>query len=172
MGFNPYAPPSVEAEREAPQTIGAHDFTLAARLSRAQAKLLDALVLMLAASPGLTLIFRNDNGESDVAGGLLLLFLPPLAWIAQWVLISVTGQTLGKRWLGLRVVTSTGARVGFFRGVFLREWVIKAGSGLFYGVPLVLDPLFALSKTRQCLHDHLADTLVIEAGSARDPYRS
>lgn len=168
MSFNPYAPPSVAAERQAPVTIGPQEFALADRSSRVLAKLLDALVFSLAAAPGLTLIFKPEP-ESEL-GGLLLICIPPLALIAQWVLISATGQSLGKRWLGLRVVTSKGARVGFFRGVFLREWVMKTGGGMLYGFPLVLDPVFVFSKTRQCLHDHLADTLVIEARSAGDPY--
>lgn len=92
-------------------------------------------------------------------------------WIAQWVLISATGQSLGKRWMGLRVITSKGAKIGFFRGVFLREWVMKAGSTILYGFPLLLDPFIALGKSRQCIHDHLADSLVIVAGSGGDPYR-
>ncbi|MFV8752137.1 RDD family protein [Nannocystaceae bacterium ST9] len=166
MDYNPYAPPSREAERRAPATLGPQAFVLAEPGARVLAKLIDALAISLAAAPGLTLIFTIDPD----LGGLLLLFMPPLAWIAQWVLIGATGQSLGKRLLGLRVITSAGARVGFFRGVFLREWVMKAGSGVLYGFPLLLDPLFALGRARQCLHDHLADTLVIEARSAGDPY--
>jgi uncharacterized RDD family membrane protein YckC len=167
MPYNPYAPPSRAAEGQAPATIlGAQEFVLAEHGQRILAKLVDALVIATAIAPGGIAVETYD----PEIGGLLLITLPPLAWILQWVLISVTGQSLGKRWLGLRVITSKGARVGFLRGVFLREWVMKAGSSVLYGFPLVLDPLFAFSRTRQCLHDHLADTLVIHARTAGDPY--
>jgi uncharacterized RDD family membrane protein YckC len=165
MSFNPYAPPSVAAERQAPKTIGPQDFVLAELGSRLWAKLIDTMLLIGSLAPGVL------AGEfvHRALGGLLLLMLPLLV-ILQTVMISVTGQSVGKRWLGLRVITSKGARVGFLRGVFLREWVMKLGSGVLYGFPLLLDPFFAFSRTRQCLHDHLADTLVIEARSGRDPY--
>lgn len=167
MPYNPYAPPSRAAEGQAPATIlGAQEFVLAEHGVRMRAKLIDMLLIAAAIAPGGVAIETHDRE----LGGLLLITIPPLVWILQWVLISVTGQSLGKRWLGLRVITSKGARVGFLRGVVLREWVMKVGSGLLYGFPLVLDPLFAFSRTRQCLHDHLADTLVIHARTPADPY--
>lgn len=166
MTYNPYAPPSVAAERQAPAPIGPQAFVLAEHGARMLAKLLDTLVLVAAIAPGFTVVQVYDPEP----GGMLLITLPPLIMILQWVLISTTGQSIGKRWMGLRVITQKGARVGFFRGVFLREWVIKGGSAALYGFPLLLDPFFALSRTRQCLHDHLADTLVVEARSAGDPY--
>lgn len=169
MTYNPYAPPSVAAERQAPVvtgTVGAQGFILAEHGVRIFAKLLDLMLLAAVIVPGVIVVETYD----PEIGGLLLLTVPPLVLILQWVLISTTGQSLGKRWLGLRVITCKGARIGFFRGVFLREWVMKGGSSVLYGFPVLLDPLFALSRTRQCLHDHLADTLVIEARSPGDPY--
>jgi uncharacterized RDD family membrane protein YckC len=165
-GFNPYAPPSVAAERDTPALLGPQQFVLADHGARIRAKLIDALVLAASIVPGGVAIETHDRD----LGGLLLITFPPLIVILQAVLISATGQSLGKRAIGLRVITSKGARVGFFRGVLLREWVMKFGSGVLYGFPLLLDPLFAFSKARQCLHDHLADTLVIHARMTGDPY--
>src|SRR5262245_52452068 len=123
MAYNPYAPPSVAAERQAPALVGPQQFVLADHGVRVLAKLIDALVLAAAIAPGGIVVETHD----EALGGLLLITIPPIVVILQTVLISVSGQSLGKRSMGLRIITSKGARVGFFRGVFLREWVMKLG---------------------------------------------
>jgi len=69
------------------------------------------------------------------------------------------GRTLGKAWLRIRPVRCDGATIGWGRsfgrvGVY---WV--AGFLNWVGV---LDPLWCLwDENRQCLHDKIADTIVI-----------
>lgn len=69
-----------------------------------------------------------------------------------------TGQTLGKRIVGLRVVTTgRDPRVGFFR-VLARETVAKALSLLPFG----LGAIGVLGRARMALHDRLTGTVVIQ----------
>ena len=41
----------------------------------------------------------------------------------QWYLISTRGQTIAKRWLGMKIIRNTGAPVDFVSGVILRTWI-------------------------------------------------
>ncbi len=162
---NPYAPPSIESQRQPQVLLGPDQLVLAELGPRLLARVIDLVLVGLAVTPGVVLF---ETWDEDL-GALLLL----VGWLAirvtQWVLISIHGQTLGKRWLGLRIVTSKGQPVGFARGVLLREWVMRCGSAILWGFPLLLDPLFVFARTRQTLHDHLADTLVIVVGTPGDP---
>lgn len=90
------------------------------------------------------------------AGAVLLVAM------SQWILISLTAQSFGKRVMGTYIVRhSTGERVGFVRGVLLRSWVFVA---VMYFVPpqlLFLDYAVILLPMRRCLHDLLAGTDVV-----------
>ena len=87
--------------------------------------------------------------------------------ILRWVLISLYfviltalgGATLGKRALGLRVVsTETGEKPPFLR-ILLRETVGRYLSGILYvGYFLV-----AVDSEKRGLHDRICDTLVVYA---------
>lgn len=161
MDFNPYAPPSDAADRGVPSTSGA--FELASVTQRLLAKLIDALLVVALASPGIVMV--EAFGIRDAA--ILIFLLPGILLFVQWGLIAASGQTLGKRWVGIRVVTNSGEPIGFLRGVVVREWVMKIGSSILYGLPLVIDPFFGLGPTRRCLHDHLADSQVVVAAKGR-----
>ena len=50
------------------------------------------------------------------------MFALPLS-ICQWTLIARTGQSLAKRWLGIRIVKVDGSPVNFASGVALRVWI-------------------------------------------------
>jgi len=75
--------------------------------------------------------------------------------------LQATGQSLGKKFCNIKVVRSDGSPVTLGRVVWLRNvvnWLISL-------VPLysVIDVLFIFGQTRQCLHDKLADTIVVKA---------
>lgn len=84
--------------------------------------------------------------------------------IGQWALLSYTGQSLGKRLLGVRVVSLDGRPVGFAEAVFLRIFVFR----WLCGVPLVgtigalvdVASLF-FDRDGRTLHDKLAGTRVV-----------
>ncbi|MEG4292520.1 pentapeptide repeat-containing protein [Microcoleus sp. C2C3] len=105
------------------------------------------------------------------------------AW--QLFLLARTGQTLPKRWFGVKVVTASGTPPGFGQ-VLIREslgrWGVPLGvaygiwrlTGAFpdllilgglSGLALIADGAFAWRYKRQAGHDRLANTLVVSARS-------
>lgn len=104
-----------------------------------------------------------------LAGGGLFLALWLGVLVANGWLVTARGQTIGKGWLGLRIVRPDGSAPGFVRGFLLRELAF----GLLTGIP-VLGQLLALAdaalllagERRRSLHDVLADTLVVDVRGA------
>lgn len=105
------------------------------------------------------------------------------AW--QLFLLARTGQTLPKRWFGVKVVTASGTPPGWAR-VLIREslgrWGVPLGvaygiwrlSGAFpdliilgalSGLAVLADGAFGLRYKRQSGHDRVANTLVVNARS-------
>jgi uncharacterized RDD family membrane protein YckC len=68
---------------------------------------------------------------------------------------------MAKKLLNIKVVRSNGEAASVGRIFWLRNIV----NGLISIVPLygLIDALFIFSESRQCLHDKLADTIVIKA---------
>jgi uncharacterized RDD family membrane protein YckC len=85
--------------------------------------------------------------------------------IYQWYLIATTGQSLAKRWLGIKIVRLDGSPVGFVNGVILRSWVVGALSNIpILGTIIgLVNPLMIFGEERRCLHDHIAGTRVVVA---------
>jgi uncharacterized RDD family membrane protein YckC len=101
------------------------------------------------------------------AGGMALLGVFGLA-VYQWHLLSTTGQSLGKKWLKIRIVKVDGSPVDFGSAVLLRSWAFYAlagvGSLLVIGSVLpLIDALMIFADDRRCLRDHLAGTKVVVA---------
>lgn len=109
------------------------------------------------------------------------------AVLAGWqlFLLARTGQTLPKRWFGVKVVTASGTPGGFGQ-VLIREslgrWGVPLGvaygiwrlTGAFpdllilgglCGLAVIADGAFAWRYKRQAGHDRLANTLVVSARS-------
>jgi uncharacterized RDD family membrane protein YckC len=82
------------------------------------------------------------------------------AWITT-LLVARHGQTMAKRLLEIRVVRSDGSQASLGRIFWLRNVV----NVLLYVIPLyeIVDPLFIFSERRQCIHDLIADTIVVTA---------
>jgi uncharacterized RDD family membrane protein YckC len=108
---------------------------------------------------------------SDHANTLsLVISLVAMAlWFAYEVpAIAATGQTLGKRLLGIRVVSVDGEPIGFRRSI--QRWIPQGFPLLLWGVLFVvqlLDAAWCLwdKPRRQCLHDKAARTVVVTAPS-------
>ena len=83
--------------------------------------------------------------------------------IYQWVLISRTGQSLGKKWTGIRIEHVGGERMSFVIGVLLRNWVPKLiGAVPYLGMIFsLIDCLYIFRDDRRCIHDHIAGTRVV-----------
>lgn len=68
--------------------------------------------------------------------------------------------TLGKKWLGLKVLSSDGARISLTRAFF--RFLSRYLSMLFLFIGYLIQPF---TKKKQALHDMLTDTVVIEGGN-------
>jgi uncharacterized RDD family membrane protein YckC len=77
------------------------------------------------------------------------------------LLVARYGQTMGKRLLEMRVVRSDGSQAPLRRIFWLRN-VVNALLGI---IPLysIIDVLLIFGVRRQCIHDSIADTIVVRA---------
>lgn len=179
--LNPYAPPAASAEGPRDPTDDDDEPILADRGTRLGASILDGLVLTAAMVPamvafaidGVTKFKRAQSGGSaaDFEGipwslsGFALLLVPLAVQIYQWYLTAKQGQTLGKKWLRIRIVKLDNSPVDFVSGVVLRGWVVGLGSHIPYIGPFVwlADVLMIFGNQRRCFHDQIAGTKVVLA---------
>jgi uncharacterized RDD family membrane protein YckC len=171
-------PPVPQAPAGQTQTPVEKELPLASRAARLAAYLIDGFISMLFALPGLFMIVMEILGShkslqditaADIQSnltGLGVMFLGMLVpAVVQIVLLSLRGQSLGKMMLGIRIVRfSDEENPGFLRAVVLRSFV----PGLIGSIPYLgllfslLDVLFIIREDKRCLHDHIADTKVVE----------
>lgn len=168
---NPYAAPSARVE----EVFDNDAQQPAERVIRLGAYLLDAAVfavpaiLMAIVLPAFALTGgAGGGGTADtlvtvivgVFGILTLgLLILNLIWLHRH------GQTIGKRILKIRIVRTTGERASLLRIIFARMVPV----GLLSAIPFVGwfvalgDPLLIFREDRRCLHDLIADTMVVKA---------
>ena len=144
----------------------------AGRGARLCGALLDGLVIAamiyLPAFAGAVIVGAAPPGAAGVpsAGALIGGLGLGIVGFAVWCAITVKyvkqdGQTIGKKLVGIKVVRADGTPATLGRIFWLRN-VVNALVCLipFYGL---LDHLFIFGESRQCLHDKIADTVVVNA---------
>jgi uncharacterized RDD family membrane protein YckC len=137
--------------------------TLASVGRRFAARLLDGVVLL-----PIWLVLVLSFGGSPASDGAFQ--IPDTALRVFWVvgaayeigLIALTGQTLGKRWMGIRVVDATTGAVPNLDQAGRRAAPTLLGIVPFLGTlaPLLYVPALWQPR-RQGLHDSLAATVVV-----------
>lgn len=164
---NPYAAPI--NPQPGPMGFGAgygmeQQQPLASLGARFAGSLVDGLVYGVALIPAIA-IAASSGGQPDEAlliGGVALPFL--IIAIVQIYLISTSGQSIGKKLLGTKIIKMDGGEAGFVHGVLLRSWLM----GVLTNIPIagmfiaIIDPLLIFGDERRCLHDKIAGTQVIE----------
>jgi uncharacterized RDD family membrane protein YckC len=102
----------------------------------------------------------NSAALLGSAGWLPLIGLLVWAWLTS-VLVARNGQSIGKKIWGIKVVRSDGSRASLARIFLLRNLL----NGVLAFLPLyaLIDALLIFGDKRQCLHDKIADTIVIKA---------
>lgn len=146
---------------------------LAGRGTRLAASILDGLFYLAFMLPGVLMILlgmenpQTASGMEAFAGtGGVLLLVGFVAWAIITVrLVNENGWTLGKRVCSIRVVRCDGSDASLGRIFFHRNVIIN----LLGGIPLVGpfisigNILFIFGEGRRCLHDRIADTIVVQA---------
>jgi uncharacterized RDD family membrane protein YckC len=166
---NPYAPPQAAVRDIVDPSLTS---VVADRGTRLGAAILDSFIFMLmvymplvagAAAVGASRPPETPEavGAAMSVGGLLAL-VGLLVWGSiTIVLMKRHGQSIGKKATGIKVVRSDGSPVSLSRLIWLRNvvnWIISI-------IPLYgfIDALFIFGESRQCLHDKIADTIVVKA---------
>jgi len=162
---NPYAPPRAVVRDVLPSYTAMQRADPGARLG---AHLLDALIFFgMVYIPFLVGTFITAaaiRGNSPFP--VLIGFLCLIAGLAVWLIMTFrnvveNGQSIAKKIIGIKVVRSDGSPVSLGRLILLRN-VVNMALG-FIPVYAMIDALFIFSESRQCLHDKIADTIVINA---------
>jgi uncharacterized RDD family membrane protein YckC len=170
---NPYAPPQAAVLDIADPAAG---IVLADRGTRLGAAILDGLIFFLMVYLPIVVAAivagasqsaaARTGGEPPDTAGLAIGVIVALVGFVVWLAINIkymraNGQSIGKKACGIKVVRSDGSRVSLSRLIWLRN-VLNGVIGL---IPLygLIDALFIFGEARRCLHDYLADTIVIKA---------
>lgn len=167
---NPYAPPQARVADVADPRLRQ---VAAERGTRLAAAMLDGLVfgamvylpilvVMIGGAavagpgqptPGLT---------TALAAGVLIGVIGFVIWC--WLTIKyvrANGQSIAKKICDIKVVRADGSPISLGRLFWLRNVV----NGMLAVIPLygLIDILFIFGEGRQCLHDKIADTIVVKA---------
>jgi uncharacterized RDD family membrane protein YckC len=163
---NRFAPPLAHVE-DVEQGPG----VLAGRWTRLGATLIDAIVAGLAFGLLALVTPFNIFRPPAASSGMWMLMVQNLVLgfiiflVIHGYLIATRGQTVGKALLKIRIVRSDGSPASFARIVGLRYLTTSALAsipvvGTIYGL---VDVLMIFRASRRCLHDNIADTIVVTA---------
>lgn len=160
---NPYAAPEAPVTGTLPPPLPDEvRLPLAGRGDRLLAKILDRALYFACLVPALVVAILQMRNALALAVALGVLAIAIL-FIYNLTLLGDRGQTLGKRCLRIRIVRSDGSDADLGRLFGLRmcvPWLI----GFVFGPLFVLpDVLFIFGDERRCLHDMMADTVVVDA---------
>jgi uncharacterized RDD family membrane protein YckC len=158
---NRYAPPRAAVRDYARPSA---EDELADRGTRLAAALLEGIVFAAMVYLPLLLLIPAGISESSLFG--VLAVVGALIGFVVWVWLTIkfineNGQSIAKRMLHIKVVRSDGSPVSFGRILLMRNLL----NALISIIPLygLIEVLFIFSESRQCLHDKLADTIVVKA---------
>ncbi len=163
---NPYAAP-----RAAVEDVQSAEPELATLWQRFAASFIDGIVVGGAVVAAILASGTGAGAASPGSAGLMAVFLiialAIVGGINLWMMRRYRA-TIGKRVLKIRMVRADGSEAGIARLVFLRglpQWIL---SGLgnyvpFVGLLSLIDVLFVFGNRRRCVHDYIADTIVVKA---------
>jgi uncharacterized RDD family membrane protein YckC len=167
---NPYQAPAATDIPDA--FIQPGEFELAGRGERFAAALVDGLINMVFI---LVLVFGLIWGGSfqsfvDFANaGFLMTTLitvtSALFYIGiNWKFLTTNGQTLGKKFANIRIVTLDGQLPSIFDLIFKRYgfYTVVALIPVVGSYLSIINILFIFGRERRCLHDHVAGTRVVK----------
>jgi uncharacterized RDD family membrane protein YckC len=168
---NPYAAPQTTDLEVLPQGL-----PLASRWARLGATLIDGIVQTVVILPLLILVFGGWSAylaKAETMGVLMSAGLQLGSLIVFFLihgyLMATRGQTIGKLALGIKMVRSDESPADFQRLALMRylpQYAVTAiplAGGFFY----IVDVLFIFRKSKKCLHDDIADTIVVKVRPAR-----
>jgi len=144
------------------------EYNTASRWDRLWASLIDSLIMMMVVIPVMYFTGGFDGISEGVQPSLWHTFFVSvfgigIFFLINWKLLSASGQTIGKRTMGIKIVTLTGDLPGFKEHLLKRYGVYF----LLGQVPVVgqflsiANGLVIFGKQRRCGHDFVAGTVVV-----------
>lgn len=184
----PPAPPPPAPERESLAEAQSHSddvtvlageatFVLASRASRLKARLADYALVFVVGVGGaviIPLVARDPSLRLLVHAVIAIIFIGIVGLMGtQLYLLAACGQTIGKRWMGIRIArVDTGKNGGFTTnilkrglGLFLVAGGVRLISKDLWGVFGLVNVLLIFREDRRCLHDMIAGSIVVKAGA-------
>lgn len=131
---------------------------LASRKQRLIAALADGFIVSIPYVIGSMEAAPDAVRLVGVAASLILL-------IVQLRMVSLSGQTIGKRWVGIKIVLKDTLENGGFVVNVLKRGLLNGLLSLVPGYFLV-DCALIFRDDRRCVHDLIAGTCVIQAQPA------
>ena len=167
---NPYAPPQA---RVADVVDPRQRHVDAERGTRLAAAILDGLIFgamvyvpFLAGTIAGAITAGPQPGGPGFTPGMLVGIVIGLIGFVVWCWLTIkfvlaNGQSIAKKMLDIKVVRTDGSPISLSRLFWLRNVV----NSMLAIVPLYgfIDLLFIFGERRQCLHDKIADTIVVKA---------
>jgi uncharacterized RDD family membrane protein YckC len=156
---NPYAPPQAVVADVIDPAAG---IQLADRGTRLGAALLDGFtILMMVYLPFMLSVVVGGKGSAS-AIGLVVAGIGLVVWLFYTVkFLGENGQSIGKRACNIKILRTDGSEVSISRVIIGRNLV----NGVLGVIPLygLIDLLFIFGNKRRCVHDYIADTIVVKA---------
>ncbi|MEO6362938.1 MAG: RDD family protein [Caldimonas sp.] len=161
---NRFAPPLAHVE-----DVASGPGALADRGTRLGAAIVDVIIAMIVFGLLAALTSFNVFRPDPAAGVWLPMVRNTLLGFIFFIvingyLLATRGQTVGKMFMKIRIVRSDGSPASFARLAGLRYLLNSALTlipviGSIYGV---IDALFIFRANRRCVHDLIADTVVVK----------
>ena len=160
---NPYAPPQAAVQ----DVVDSDSQELAGRGVRLLTTILDSIIFVAMVYLPLILTMAANAGRVHTPGGHTGVFsLLVLAGLVGWIWLTVlfvtrNGQSIGKKITGIKVVRTDGSPASLGRIALMRNLL----NLLLNVIPLYgfVDALLIFGESHQCVHDKIADTIVIKA---------
>jgi len=159
---NPYAPPQAKV---VDVVEDADDLELAGAGVRLGAYLIDTILVSVVIIVFIVAVYLSMDNERGPGAAIAWLFTIVGAGVLIWlnvVYVLQNGQSIAKKWLGIKVVRSDGSPASLGRIFWLRN-VVNSLINSVFGLYFIIDSLLIFSDSRQCVHDKIADTIVVVA---------
>ncbi|MDZ4814113.1 MAG: RDD family protein [Pseudomonadota bacterium] len=164
--LNPYAAPAARVD-----DYYADQLVLADRLTRLLAVIVDFAIMAAIIGIGAAIVLPEVQKDAQAQQATMIGFTAVIVvallalMIVNLVLLHRYGQTIGKRVFSIKVVRLDGSHCSLLRYIFAR-WLPV---GLLGAIPLLgpvislVDSLMIFRNDQRCMHDLIADTIVVKA---------
>ncbi|MFT6268294.1 MAG: putative RDD family membrane protein YckC [Alphaproteobacteria bacterium] len=162
MENNVYQAPESELNNNDPQNA-----ELAGRWARLGASLIDTIIMLIILIP-IMLLSVGFTEERSFVGELVVNLIFGILGVVIFFLINgkllfSSGQTIGKKMLGLGIISRETSQVPS-KNVLIKRYGLYFGLGyvpVIGGILSLVNVCFIFGHDKTCLHDRFADTVVI-----------